>query len=187
MNMGYKALVGFAPFAAFALIEKLAGIMPGLIAGFAVSLALVLWEGVRHHAFNMLEVGSGVIFGGLVLIALRDHPSWPIWQVRLYVDGGLAIVIFAGIILGYPFTLQHARANAWVDVANSPDFWRHNALLSGVWGAAFVGLASVDFYMITVPGAPDRRGIIATLIILGAAAKFTQSHVKKIRSGGRPA
>jgi hypothetical protein len=179
--MGFKALLGFTPFAAFALIEKLIGIVPGLVAGFVISLALVLWEMARHRTINILEAGSAIIFGGLVILALRDSRLWSVWQVRLYVDAGLAIAVFLSVAMRRPFTLQAGRQAVSPDVVRSRDFLRRNSILSGVWGLAFMGLTAIDFIMITWPGTPDRRGILLTLAVLAAAAKFTQSYVKRIR------
>jgi hypothetical protein len=180
--VGIKALLGFAPFVAFALIEKLVGIVPGLAAGFLVSLALAAWEAVRHRAFHILEIGSSVIFGSLMLVALLDRPSWSIWQVRLYVDGGLALIVFLGLLLKRPFTLQHGLRSAPADAMRSPDFPRHNTILSMVWGVAFAGLAAIDACMTSVAGASDRIGIVLTVAVLGGAAKFTQGYVKRIRN-----
>jgi intracellular septation protein A len=179
--MGFHALLGFAPFVAFALVEKLVGIVPGLATGLVVSLALVAWEAVRSRTVHILEAGSALIFGGLTLAALHLHRPWSIWQVRLFVDAGLAMVVGLSVLLRRPFTLQHARKHLSADAARHPDVLRHNAILSGAWGLAFAGLALVDAYMTAVPTAPERRGILLTLAILGAAAKFTQYYVRKIR------
>lgn len=176
--MGFQAVLGFAPFVTFALIEKLVGITPGLAAAFAISLALVAWGAFRHRTADILELGSALLFGGLALLALHGHRAWSIWQVRLYVDAGLALVVFLSVLIRRPFTLHHGRKMVSADVAQQPHFLRRNDILSSVWGFAFVGLAATDFYMTSVPAAPDRRGIILTVAILGAAAKFTQWYVK---------
>jgi hypothetical protein len=180
--VGLQVLLGFAPFIAFAIIEKLVGITSGLTAAFAISLALVAWEAVRHRTANILELGSALLFGGLALLALRGHRAWSVWEVRLYVDGGLALVVFLSVLLRRPFTLHHARKRVSADAARQPGFLRRNDILSGAWGLAFVGLAATDLYMTSFPGAPDRRGIIMTLAILGAAAKFTQWYVTENRA-----
>lgn len=178
--MGFQTFLGFAPFLAFALVEKLVGIVPGLATGFVVSLALVGWEAARTRSFNILEAGSAVIFGGLTLLVVSRNQTWSVWQVRLFVDAGLALVVFLSILFGRPFTLQHARTSATADARRDPAFMRHNTILSGVWGLAFVGLALIDLYM-TTSGAPDRRGIVLTLGILAIAARLTQSYVRKLR------
>jgi intracellular septation protein A len=180
--MGMKALLGFAPFAAFALIEKLVGIVPGLAAGLAMSLALIVWDALRHRPINILEVGSAVIFGGLAIWALCEDQAWSIWQVRLYVDAGLALTVLLSVLAGRPFTAQSGRSLVSPEVARSRDFMRHNILLSGVWGLAFVGLAAIDLIMTTHPDLSDRNGILLTLAVLAAAAKFTIWYAKRIRS-----
>jgi len=178
--MGFQTFLGFAPFLAFALVEKMVGIVPGLATGFVVSLALVGWEAARARSFNILEAGSAVIFGGLTLLVISRNQTWSVWQVRLFVDAGLSLVVFLSILFGRPFTLQHARTSATADARRDPASMRHNTVLSGVWGLAFVGLALIDLCM-TTSGAPDRRGILLTLGILAIAARFTQAYVRKIR------
>jgi hypothetical protein len=180
MNAG--ALLGFAPFAAFALIEKLVGILPGLAAGLAVSLALLGWEAARHRAINLLEAGSAAIFAGLLLLSVLAPRDWSVWEVRLYVDGGLALAVFLSVALRRPFTLQQGRRVVAPEIARGRDFLRHNAILSGVWGLAFAGLAAIDLYMVMRgPDVPDRRGILLTLLVLAGAARFTQAYLKRIR------
>lgn len=185
--MSYKALLGFAPFAVFALVENLAGIVPGLAAGLVVSLALVAWEMARHRAFNSLEAGSAILFGTLTILASIEARRWSVWEVRLYVDAGLALVVLLGILARRPFTAQHARRIAAPEITRSRDFLRHNMWLSGLWSAAFAALAAVDLVMTTHPGTPARRGILLTLAILATAAKLTQWYVRKIRRDTGPA
>lgn len=180
--MELTALRGFAPFAAFALIEKLIGIVPGLATGFGVSLALLMWELMGHRrAMNMLEAGSALLFGALTILALLDDQNWSVWQVRFYVDAGLATVVFFGVLLSRPFTLQTARQRVAPELARRKEFIAANMILSGVWGGTFVILATIDKIMVTYPSLPDRRGIILTLLALAAAARFTQWFVKRNR------
>ncbi|NKF22022.1 hypothetical protein [Solimonas marina] len=180
--MSYAALLGFAPFAVFALIEKWVGIVPGLVAGLLVSLGLATWTALRHRSANMLELGSAVIFGALAALALSVHPAWSVWDVRLYVDAGLALVVILGVLLRRPFTLQHRKTVDPTGITRDPAVLRRHLVLSGVWGLAFAGLALVDLYMTLDPGVRDRRGIILTLAILLAAARVTHASVKHARA-----
>ena len=148
--MGFKALLGFAPFAAFILIENLFGTLPGLVAGLTASLALLGWEAAcGHRTVNILEVASAVMFAGLALLAASEHRTWSVWEVRLYVDLGLAVIVFLSVVLRRPFTLQSGRQTVSPDVARNRDFLRHNTLLSSAWGLAFLGLAAIDLCMVT--------------------------------------
>lgn len=183
--MPIKALLGFAPFLAFLLVERLFGAVPGLAAGLTVSLALLAWDLARPpRTLNLLEAGSAVMFGALTLVALATTRPWDVWEVRLYVDVGLALVVGLSVLLRRPFTMQAGRAMVTAEEARSPAFLRHNAVLSGIWGLAFTALAAIDGYMVMAPDAPDRRGIILTIVALVAAARFTRSFVKRIRAGG---
>lgn len=180
--MGFKALIGFVPFAAFALLEKLAGMVAGLEAGTLVSLILVVWTAIRQRRIDVLETGSALIFGVLTWLALYRAESWSVWEVRIYVDGGLALVILISVLLRRPFTLQRGPRPGSDAPAASSGSLRDHDVLSGAWALAFAGLAVVDIYMSTHPESPDRRGIVFTLLVLAAAVKFTQWRLKRMRS-----
>ncbi|TPW26225.1 DUF3159 domain-containing protein [Pararhizobium mangrovi] len=149
--MGFGVLVGFTPFAAFAVVEKLAGILPGLASGLAVSVVLASRSAIRHRTVDLLEAGSAVMFAGLLLVALGRHAAWSVWEVRFYVDGGLALLVFLSVLVRRPFTMQHGKRIASAAVVQSAGFRRHNGILSAAWGCAFAGLAGVDLMMTANP------------------------------------
>lgn len=177
------ALLGFAPFIAFALVEKAFGIVPGLACGFAVSLALLVRDFMRgEREINVLEAGSALMFGGLTGAALASQASWSLWQVRLWVDGGLALVVLLSIAVRRPFTVQHARHMVTPQVAASPAFLRTNNIISGAWALAFVVLAAADLLMVSRPEAPTWMGVGPTLAALAGAALFTRWYPRHVRS-----
>lgn len=178
--MGARTLSGFVPFACFALLDAAFGVSAGLVAGLIASLLLIAWELFRHRRIAMLELGSAIIFGALAFLAPRRQIAWSMWEVRCYVDAGLALVILLGIAARRPFTLQHGRSVVSPAVAASTAFQRRHLVLSGAWAAAFVGLAVVDGYMAMHPATPDRRGILLSIAILLAAGKFTQRSIKQV-------
>lgn len=181
--MKAAALLGFAPFAAFVLFEKLIGIAPGLAAGLTVSLGVVAWEALRHRSANILELGSAAIFASLTILAFQDEARWSVWEVRLYVDGALATIVFLSVLLRRPFTMQQGKKMVAAEVVCDPQFLRHNTILSAAWGLAFTALTLVDIYMSAHSGASDRVGIIVTLAVLGVAAHFTRVYLKRVRAG----
>ena len=66
-----KILLAFAPFLAFAVLENLAGILPGLVAWLAASLALIVRERARGaRGIGLLEAGSALVLGALAAIDL---------------------------------------------------------------------------------------------------------------------
>lgn len=178
------ALLGFAPFIGFALVEKFAGVVPGLLAGALISVGLLLRDRLNgQREPNILEAGSALMFGALAAFAWsQGGDAWSLWRVRLWVDAGLCAIVLASIAAGRPFTLQHARRRVSADVAGSARFLRGNRLLSAVWAAAFAGLAAVDLLMLLRPQTPLRLAVLLSLASLGGAAWFTRRYAARARS-----
>ena len=112
-------LPAFAPFIAFAAIDRLVGPMEGMFAGFAVSAALLVRDWSRGRGAKVLEIGTAALFGALGCYALLADPAWSLWGVRLVVDSGLLLIVLVSIAIRQPFTLQYARERVPVD-ARSP-------------------------------------------------------------------
>ena len=89
---------------------------------------------------KVLEVGSLLLFGLLLLYTLIAAPHWSVATVRLAVDGGLAIVLVS-LAIGAPFTLQYARERVPKEYWASPLFLATNQRITGVWG----GLRGDDY------------------------------------------
>lgn len=170
MNM----LLAFAPFIAFVVIERLAGVPAGLAAGAIVAAVLLVRDLATpgRHA-KLLEIGTLLLFGALTAYALANDVQWSIAAVRLRVDAGLMLIVLASIALRQPFTLQYARENVDREHWNSPHFLRINYVISAVWAVAFGVLVLADIVMAYMPSLPHATGVIATVAALYAAVKFT--------------
>lgn len=79
------ALLGFAPFIGFAVVERLFGIVPGLAAGALISIALLVFDRLKvRRELNYLEAGSAVLFTILTGLAFENGgEAWSLWRVRL--------------------------------------------------------------------------------------------------------
>jgi FtsH-binding integral membrane protein len=176
-------LLGFAPFIGFALLEKMLGVVPGLAAGALISIALLVFDRLKGQSeVNILEAGSAVMFTALVGLAFANgRDAWSLWQVRLWVDSGLLLIVLASIVAGRPFTLHHARRRVSAQVAGSARFLRTNNILSGAWALAFAMLVAADLLMVLHPETPVRLAIGLTLAALAAAAWFTKSYTTRVR------
>ena len=177
------ALLAFAPFIGFALVEKMLGIVPGLCVGTLISVALLARDRLQgRREINLLEAGSAVMFAALALLAIaRGGDAWSLWQVRLWVDSGLLLLVLAGLIAKRPFTLHHARRRVSPEVAGSASFLRNNIVLSSVWTLCFAVLVAADLLMVLRPQTPVRLAIVLTVAALLAAARFTTSYATRMR------
>jgi hypothetical protein len=136
-------LLAFAPFFAFAVIDRLANGTAGLIVGTAVSAALILRDLLTpNRAPKVLEIGTVIQFGGLALYAVLFYPTWSIVGVRLRVDAGLLLIVLVSIALQRPFTLRYAREQVAREFWSSPTFVRTNYVITAVWALAFGGDAA---------------------------------------------
>jgi hypothetical protein len=182
MNM----LLAFSPFIAFAFVERLMGLTEGLATGALISMVLLardFFSNVRR--VKILEIGTFLLFGALALYTFMYGASWSIAEVRLRVDAGLLLIVFASIALRQPFTLQYAREQVAPEVWGSPVFVRTNYVITFIWALAFATMVAADLLMIYVPSVPYSVGIIVTVIALYAAIKFTGWYPQRQRTADK--
>jgi hypothetical protein len=166
-------LLAFAPFIVFAVLDRLVGATTGLIAGAAVSAAFLLRDLVTPgRTPKVLEIGTVILFGVLAVYAIFGGAT-SIVGVRLPVDAGLLLIVLASIAIREPFTLQYARETVAREHWGSAEFIRTNYVITAVWALAFGVLVVADLVLLYAPELPPRVGIIATVLALVAAVKFT--------------
>ncbi len=167
-------LLAFAPFVAFAVVDRLFGSLEGLAAGFAVSAIMLIRDRLSAgRAPKVLEIGTAVLFGVLALYTWLADPGWPIMGVRLVVDAGLLAIVLVSLAIRQPFTLQYAREQVGPEIWASKEFLRTNDVITAVWALAFLALVAADAMLVYVPELPPRFGIIVTVLALVGAIKFT--------------
>jgi signal transduction histidine kinase len=178
-------LLAFSPFAAFAIVERLFGVVDGLGAGAFVAAILLLRDAISaQRKVKLLEIGTTLLFAALAIYAVVFDVQWSVAAVRLRVDAGLAFVVLASIALRQPFTLQYARETLSRDRLDSPRFLRVNYVISAAWAVAFTVLALADALMEYVPAVPRSAGIALTIVAIIAAMKFTRWY--PVRDTERP-
>jgi hypothetical protein len=167
-------ILAFAPFIVFAVLDRLAGAIPGLLAGALVSAALLAWDWLRtQRPPKILEVGTFLLFGGMAAYALLGGPEWSVIGVRLRVDAGLLLIVLISMALRSPFTLQYARDRVDRSLWSSPRFLKTNYAITGAWALAFLVMVLADLVMLYLPDVPLRVGILITVAALVGAIKFT--------------
>jgi hypothetical protein len=167
-------LLAFAPFLAFAVVDRVLGSVDGLIAGAAISTALLVRDWLRPYAApKVLEIGTFVLFVALALYAALGAPEWSIMDVRLRVDSGLLLIVLVTMLIGKPFTLQYAQEQVDRNLWTTPAFIRTNYVITAAWAVAFIVMVLADLVLIYMPDLPPRFGIIATVAAIVGAVKFT--------------
>jgi hypothetical protein len=180
-------LLAFAPFIAFAAIDRLVGPMEGMFAGFAVSVVLLIREWSQGRGAKVLEIGTAVLFGALASYAWLANPAWSLWGVRLVVDSGLLLIVLVSIAIRQPFTLQYARERVPEDVQASAEFVRTNYVITAAWALAFAVMVAADLVLTYMPDLPQRFGIIPTVLALVGVFKFTAYYPERRGAAARSA
>ena len=130
---------------------------------------------------KVLEIGTLVLFGCLALYAVAARPSWSVIQVRLCVDAGLLLIVLVSMLVGRPFTLQYARDQVAPEFWGSPEFARINYVITAVWALAFAVMVVAELALLYEPDLPPRVGIIAIVLALVGAIKFTGWYPERAR------
>jgi hypothetical protein len=167
-------LLAFAPFIVFAVLDRIVGPAGALAAGAIVSAALITRDLVGSgRSMKILEVGTLLLFSGLALYTILSGANWAVIGVRLCVDAGLLAIVLASMAVGRPFTLQYAREQVSPQLWNRPEFIQTNYVITGAWALAFFVMVLAEMALLYVPGLPPRAGILAIILALVGAVKFT--------------
>jgi hypothetical protein len=174
-------VLGLAPFILFFVLMRVVSPFAGLLAAFAVAVLLGLWEWRRGAKIKVLEIGSLILFGGLVLYTYVARPEWTVATVRLVVDGGVFVIAVASLAINQPFTLQYAREQVPRELWTSPLFMDTNRRITGVWAAAFAVMTGADAAAQYVPAIPLWFDVAATVAAFVAAVWFTRWYPAVVR------
>ena len=181
-------LLAFAPFIVFALVDRLFGPMAGLIAGAVVSAALLVRDWITPgRSLKVLEIGTALLFSGLSVYTVLAAVNWSVVGVRLCVDTGLLVIVLVSMAVRRPFTLQYAREQVAPEFWDSAEFLRTNYVITAVWAVAFAVMVIAELALLYVPDLPPRIGIIAIILALVGAVKFTGWYPERVRREVSPA
>ena len=86
--------------------------------------------------------------------------------------------------IGRPFTMQYAREQVAPELWNSAQFRRTNYVITGVWALAFMVMVIAELALLYVPGVPPRIGMIAIILALIGAVKFTGWYPQHVKANG---
>jgi hypothetical protein len=177
-----QILLAFAPFIVFAIIDRVAGSLAGLLAGAVVALLLLGRDWlIRKHSPKVLDIGTAVLFSGLSLYFLVAKPAWSVIGVRLCVDIGLLLIVLISLAVGKPFTLQYAREQVARQFWESPEFRKTNYVISSVWALAFAVMIATEVVILLSFRVPQRLGVIIIVLALTGAVKFTGWYPERVR------
>jgi hypothetical protein len=182
---GMGILLAFAPFIVFAIADRFVGPVEGLCAGALTSLALLMRDWLSPgRSPKILEVGTFILFSVLAAYAVFGQPNWSVITVRLFVDIGLLLIVLVSMAVGKPFTIQYAKETVSAEHWSSREFLRTNYVITAGWAAAFAVMVLAELALLYIPQMPPRVGIIAIVLALYGAVKFTGWYPNRTKATG---
>jgi hypothetical protein len=175
-----KILLGFLPWILFGILAgpPLARLEMALAVALLASLAL---------GFKQLRKGFFLAWGSLlfflfifVLVALLNN-LWAIDHLDLLARGTLALIAWASILAGRPFTLQYARESVPEAYWHTPEFIHAGYFISLVWGSIFLLALGASLFR---PYLDQLAGWLYQLLATGTmflGIIFTQWYVHRVR------
>ncbi len=174
-------ILSLAPFVVFFVLMRLGSPLVGLGGAFAVSIVLGIRQWWRGETVKVLEVGSLILFGLLVLYTLVFRSEWTVATVRLAVDGGLFVIVAVSLLINRPFTLQYARESVPQEFWSSPLFLATNRHITAAWAGAFAVMTAADAAAHYVEAIPLWIDVAATIAAFAAAVWFTRWYPARVR------
>jgi len=162
--MPFKILLGFMPWLLFSAL--FGPTEQEIIISIAVASAVFVkteWRDLRKGF--VLAWGTVIYFVFIFLFAVLLKNQWVINHVWLLSNLALALIAWASLAIGQPFTLQYAREQTPAFIWKKPGFIKVNRILTAVWGSVF--LFSIALYAIPF-GHTELDKIIYQLLMYGS-------------------
>jgi hypothetical protein len=161
-RLGAASNLGFAVWVVYAILYALGYWTAAAVAGLAIMLAIVARE-KRIANVKIIDLTSLGFFGlSLIMLLTVGGQVFNRYHIVL-VWAVFAVVAWATILIGFPFTLQMARESAPRKVWREALFHRVHLRLTTVWGIIFtldtilavvaLGGGYVRMLSVIIPGA----------------------------------
>jgi hypothetical protein len=136
VKLGTASKVGFLVWLVYGILYALGHWTAAAVAGLVIMLVIVASES-RTANVKIIDLTS-LAFFVLALIMLLTFGGQVFDRYHIILVWGVfAVVTWATILIGFPFTLQLARENAPREVWSEPLFHRVHLRLTTVWGLIF--------------------------------------------------
>ena len=174
-QVGAASNLGLAVWVVYGILYALGHWTAAAVAGLAIMLAIVAREN-RTANVKIIDLTSlGFFVLALIMLLTVGGQVFNRYHIIL-VWGVFAVVTWATILVGFPFTLQLARESARREVWREPLFRRVHLRLTTVWGVIFtldttlavvaLGGSYVRMLSVIIPGASMIFGFAFSRIYL---------------------
>lgn len=173
-------LRGFLPFIGFITLSHF-GWQWGAAGAVVLAVAMLVADRRAGASWDtqILAIGSIAFFAVLTPIAFAEpHAAVAAYCGTMSV-GWLALVAWASIAIGTPFTMGIARKQVSSDVAASPAFRGLNVVITAAWAGAFTMSAVLTVVLMNQAG---WMTVAASVVCFVAPILFTRIYVARVRA-----
>ena len=135
----WSMILAFAPWVAFKIIlylplfNELTMLKIGLVTAASISAYRIL-KGLDK---GIIAWGSGAFFGFSLIMVVGLTNVWYMIHLGIFSNGTLALMTWASVILGNPFTLAYAKQTVDPKYWDTPRFIHKNYKITTAWGLSF--------------------------------------------------
>jgi hypothetical protein len=140
-------LFTFLPWVVYAVLggRTAASQQRGTLAALAVTILVIAYKRRAGSAFDALiiEVGSAVFFAAIATVAFIAPHSGVLTYCAALSSAALAVISWASLAVGRPFTLGIAKQTTPRAVWSQPAFLHSNLIITAIWAVSFTVSAAV--------------------------------------------
>jgi len=149
----------------------LAGLwLAGAVGGLA-AMVLIVASSYKRRAVKIMDVTSLVYFATTAIVAATSAISLLERYHVVIVWGVFALVAWATLVAGFPFTIQYARELAPRSAWETPLFQRLNVTLTVAWAAVFT-VGAILGIIALVAGHAFMLGVVLPMLAMVAGFVF---------------
>ena len=146
------------------------------LSGLAIALAILGHEYSRN-AVKIMDCTTAAYFAFALLVTIAAGP-WLFKSYNIFLTWAVfAMVTWATMLIGFPFTIQYAREQAPREVWEHPVFLRLNVILTVIFGAMFT-VNAVLGVLALMTGHLLMLGLLLPMVLLIAALGFSSVYTK---------
>jgi hypothetical protein len=128
---------GFVAWGLYGVLIVLGHPTAAVCVGLVVMLEPVMMREYRHGAVNIVDCTSLSFFVlALLTIVTTGHDLFSNYRI-IAAWGIFAVVAWATLVAGFPFTLQYSRERAAREMWNATSFLTMNVIMTLVWAVIF--------------------------------------------------
>jgi hypothetical protein len=174
-------LFTFLPWIVYSLLggHTAASQQRGTLAALAVTVLVIAYKRRNGSTFDALiiETGSAVFFAAIAAVAFAAPHSGLLTYSAALSSTTLAVIAWASLAAGRPFTLGIAKQSTPREVWSQPAFMHSNVVITTIWAASLTVSAAILVIVIHAgAGVPVRivLQILGFVVPMAATARYVK-------------